>query len=61
MTFGSAPAQQPNIQSPPTLADASVALSGQRERRRLGMGSTIFSGSSGTQSAPLAAKSLLGQ
>lgn len=62
MTFGQSTPQQPNIQSPPTIADASVAMAGQREKRRLGMGATMLTGGQGvTQSAPLAAKNLLGQ
>jgi hypothetical protein len=60
MTSG-APAP-PQYSDPPTLADASIALAGQRERRKSGVSSTIATSGLGvTSSAPLAAKNLLGQ
>lgn len=61
MTVSTPPLPQPN--QPPSYANASVALAGQRERRRsMGAGSTIMTSGQGTTfSAPLATKTLLGQ
>lgn len=48
--------------APPTFADASVALAGQRLRSKQGLGSTILtSGQGDTTKAPTAQKTLLGQ
>lgn len=60
MTPPQAPPPPPNA---PTLADASVALTGMRARQSMigGIGSTIATGGQGiTAPASLAGKSLLG-
>jgi hypothetical protein len=58
MTVG----KPPEPGAPPTFADAAVALAGQRQRLRQGLsGSIMTSGQGDISSAPLAAKSLLGQ
>lgn len=60
MTPSIPPPMQPN--APPTFADASVALAGQRMRSKSGLGSTILTSGQGDQSkAQTAQKTLLGQ
>lgn len=60
MTPSMPPVPQPG--APPTFADASVALAGQRIRSKSGLGSTILTSGQGDQSRPATAlKTLLGQ